>query len=279
MLAALLCRDGRAFGIGAGTVIFGLIVPLGLRFGQARTEPVRSERKSIRVMTYNILHGQRGMEGVADAIRREHPDIVCFQESSPWGRFDAPQAELKRLLPGYHWVLRTETSLASQFPIRETRLLPLPPAPQSLAAVEAVLDVEGRRVTVVCVHLTPGGYAFWPPERLRGLPADIRRAEAARAEQITRLLAATGPVTTPLLVCGDFNLPPQGIAYRRLTSRFQDAFAEVGRGFGYTLTDAWPVKRVDYVLTANGAWARRVWVPAVRASDHRPVVADIAVSE
>ena len=82
----------------------------------------------------------------------------------------------------------------------------------------------------------------------------------------------------PLIVAGDFNTPPRGELYATLASRFTDAFAQAGWGFGNTYSSRWPVVRIDHVWFSSDVQAVRAWVPPVMASDHRPLMAVLSVN-
>src|SRR3954464_7013015 len=65
----------------------------------------------LRVMTYNIKSGTRGLDGVADVIRDTAPDIVALQEvdcrSRRAGRLDQAEVLSERTGLPYHAHFRT----------------------------------------------------------------------------------------------------------------------------------------------------------------------------
>ena len=77
---------------------------------------------------------------------------------------------------------------------------------------------------------------------------------------------------------GDFNNPPRGRLYQRLAGCFQDAFRAAGWGLGETYPVGTPLLRIDYLFAGQGVGVSRCWVPNVRASDHRPTVAEVVLT-
>jgi endonuclease/exonuclease/phosphatase family metal-dependent hydrolase len=62
---------------------------------------------------------------------------------------------------------------------------------------------------------------------------------------------------------------------RRLTAVLDDAWAEAGQGRGGTFPATTPRTRIDYVLISPDLRAAAAVVVDSRASDHRPVRADL----
>jgi endonuclease/exonuclease/phosphatase family metal-dependent hydrolase len=73
------------------------------------------------------------------------------------------------------------------------------------------------------------------------------------------------------------------VAVGRLTRWLHDAWAVAGEGPAETIPAREPTTRIDYVLVSQGFSVERVSVPqdvvVARASDHRPVVADLELGE
>jgi endonuclease/exonuclease/phosphatase (EEP) superfamily protein YafD len=80
-----------------------------------------------------------------------------------------------------------------------------------------------------------------------------------------------------IILCGDFNDVPSSRIYRRLSETFDDVWAQVGSGNGFTFPVRTPSKRIDYIWLSKGNWCQplRAWVPHSEASDHLPLVAEL----
>lgn len=273
LLAAAAWRRNWLAGVAsvvAGAIclfaLLGLRVPLGARQTNGGIP--------IRVMTYNIHEASAGAEKVAEVIRRLEPDVVCLQEARPPAGSPDPVAVLKELLPGWHVARHGEVAIFSRHPIRahQGQNAPLNPG---RAFLRAELSVQGRRLSLIAVHLTTAAH---PGRLLRnpGPTADQLRATArVRAAQVDTLLAMAEALPAPRVIAGDFNTPPRGRLYRRLTRHHRDAFDAAGRGFGHTFRTDRPVLRIDHILTTPDLRVDGCFVPRESVSDHLPLVADL----
>jgi endonuclease/exonuclease/phosphatase family metal-dependent hydrolase len=104
--------------------------------------------------------------------------------------------------------------------------------------------------------------------------------EDGRVFETEQLLAGLNDVSGPLIVVGDFNDVPTGVAYKLMRQSFEDAWNLAhpnDEGFSYPADK--PTKRIDYIFmrTADRIKAKRAWIPNTLASDHVPVVADLEI--
>jgi endonuclease/exonuclease/phosphatase (EEP) superfamily protein YafD len=134
--------------------------------------------------------------------------------------------------------------------------------------LRAVLEVDGRALTVIVAHP--------PPPRRHRDGLYVNPGTAAQVAALTALAAGDGPA----LLLGDLNLTPLHAGYGGLRrAGLRDAFAEAGRGFGFTLPRRWrrlplvPFARIDYVWHTAHLAASRAWVGPDAGSDHLPVCA------
>ncbi|WP_223638741.1 endonuclease/exonuclease/phosphatase family protein [Corallococcus sp. EGB] len=234
----------------------------------------KREPGALRVMTFNIQSGLRGLEQVADVIRQEGPDVVALQEVDVGSTRAHGEDQVERLsaLTGLKYRAHFGTTrlyggaygiaLLSRYPLESLAQYPLPTPkgaePRTLA--HAVLDVDGREVSVYATHL-------------------IRRPfnGAARVRQsafISRLLEKD---SRPLLLMGDLNDDPDSRPVRLLRRQLQDV-ARVTRS---DRTGTYPMPlflkslRIDYVMACGAFTPVSTRVLRVGASDHYPVVADL----
>ena len=229
--------------------------------GPVGTKMGTDEPTSFRLMTYNIARGAGGSAALAATVSAQRPDVVCFQETNtltPGGL-----ADLEGRLPGYAAVHSREVAILTRFPVLAQRDEPLPGTTRRL--LSARLNVKGHPVTVMSVHFTT--------VLLRGGWEEGRQH---RSDQARAVLEGARQTTGAFLACGDFNTPPRGQIYTGLKQTFTNAFEEAGNGFGYTFPSSLPLVRIDHVWL-RGMHARRSWVPSSRASDHRPLVVDLAL--
>ena len=90
--------------------------------------------------------------------------------------------------------------------------------------------------------------------------------------------ADVGGSPDPVLIAGDTNLPGSSWAFGHCFGGFQDGFATVGNGFGYTFPSTprhEPWMRIDRVLADYHFRFLSFDVGPGLLSDHRPVIADL----
>lgn len=231
----------------------------------------------LRVATYNVYVHSPTTASVEELVATASPDVLLLQEVFP-----EREAQLAAALRGrYAHQLAVQSPgvggvmVLSQYPIVDTRPVAMA-EPGTRDTTVVVLDVDGQRVQVVPVHLTspcPRCGASMT-ERL-DIEGDRRRAELAS------VLRALEP-GVPAVIGGDLNSTERSEPYRLLTRvGFQDPHRAAGQGPGFTWPNdrlPFPVLRIDWILT-RGLVAVDAWVGDGGASDHRPVVADLAFPE
>lgn len=241
---------------------------------------------SLRVVTYNIHKGVRGMgptqrlelDGLARAVREFDADIVCLQEVRHMHRrqqqrfgYWPTDGQAAALCPdGYHVLYRSNAytrhgehgnAILSRWPVLASGHHDVSDHRfEQRGLLHGVLDVSGRAVHVVVVHL--------------GLIA------ASRARQVQRLLSYLErevPPDAAVLVAGDFN---------DWGERLHEPLAASGlRTFAGSRQPTFPARlpllALDRVYVRRGLTLRTSHVPRgsawVRLSDHLPLVVELDV--
>ena len=239
---------------------------------------ISRDPRPVRVMSYNIAAGGGDLAAVAAVIRAAAPDIVALQEVDvQWSErsgFADQAAELGEALgmhvrfgPIYELppARRFGLAILSRTPIveftnhviprlstqtNETEPVPLP------GFLEAVTVIDGVRVHVFNTHL------------------DYRADPRVRERQVRAMLDLLTAETGATVLMGDLNAPPSAPELQPLLARLRDAWNATAEG-GLTYPAHAPEKRIDYVLLSRHFSVADVRVPAVRASDHLPVIADV----
>ncbi len=232
------------------------------------------ETQSLRVLSYNIHHGEGrdyivDMERVARVIRSVEPDLVALQEvDSGTTRtlgLDQPQ-ELARLtemnvifgdnipLQGGHY----GNALLSRFPIVRHENHPL--TSYYGGEQRGVLEVEIRLPNdqTLLLYATHFDYRRNSCERL------------ASAQQVNTLIE--NHADTPALLIGDLNALPQSRTLRTLGKQWTRA----GCRYAPTYPARCPYKQIDYVLFRPANRWRVLETQVLgetMASDHRPTFA------
>lgn len=254
-----------------------VVAGLGLLVGGCASCAPHSASVVIRVMTYNIHHGE-GLDGkvdltrIAELIKLERADIVALQEVDKGVRRTALRdltAELAALT-GMTGVFSNNfhyqggeygNAVLTRFPIKRWtnhHYQMLRPNEQR-GILKLVLEVHGREVVFMNTHI------------------DSRPDDAERWLNVGEIEVLTQKRgDKPMILCGDFNNQPKGRVYERLRKTFQDSWVNAGMGEGFSFPADNPNRRIDYIWFnhANSLTPRKIWLPASEASDHLPLVAE-----
>ena len=241
----------------------------------------------LRAMTYNIAAGvgidhQRDLARTARVIRDARVDVVGVQEvdrhfharsgfvdQAAWlaqelGMYVAFGANLD-LDPPEPGAPRRQfgNAILSVEPILDwdNTLLPRFDGHEQRGVLRARIDVRGEPWQVYATHLQHND----PAERL------------VQAQAVAKLVDASDE---PAVLLGDLNATPDTPEIQALTASLVDTWQVAGRWLPWTFPDPVPNRRIDYVMRTPGGptYSTRVvssltaWI----ASDHRPVVADLA---
>lgn len=230
--------------------------------------------KTLRILTYNIHHGE-GLDGKVDLIRISElitnlqADIVCLNEvdkgvARTKGRdLTAELAALTRMTGvfsnNYHYQGgEYGNAILSRYPVissRNTHFKMLRPGEQR-GILQVRIDAGGREVVFMATHID---YRPDDTERLMNV------------DEIFGLLAGYQGKT--VIVAGDFNDTPGRAVHTKMKERFRDAWEEAGQGDGLTIPVKKPTKRIDYIWLEKNAplQVKEITVPYTEASDHLPL--------
>lgn len=262
LLAALLSRRWALAGVSAA-VAFAHVLVLAPALGAADLPTGTQPR--LRVVTANLYVLNPSSEAAGRVLRDLRPDVLVVPELSEAGLEGLRTAGLLDDLP--HSVVRFDSreetvGLFSTRPLRDvtTRSAGGRDLPR------ATVVVDGVAVRVVTAHPLPP------------LPVLERLWRASLQD----LADESERVELPLVVAGDLNADRDHALFRGLLDTgLRDAHDSVGRGLARTWPSGLPLLHLDHVLVRDGDAARlavtRVRERRVPGSDHRAVVADLAV--
>jgi vancomycin resistance protein VanJ len=264
---------------------FLLLFPL---MGLVISRPVpRPDAPIIHLLSYNVDSGVFGYAGVVDEISKASPDVVFLQEVG--GPVDDLVQRLKALYSNV--VVTGQLVLATRYEV------------VSEANPEKVL-YNGRarspRFTQYVIKTPLGPIAFYNVHpispraglySLRGtglrrrflsghwlapFDSSVLIAETGlRRAQVEDFVQAASHETLPVVISGDTNLPGLSDILRQNLSGYQDGFASVGEGFGYTFPTGHPWMRIDRIFASAALKFVSFQVGRSNASDHHCIMADL----
>ena len=217
----------------------------------------------MRVATFNVRHcegldGAVDVDSIAEMMRATGAEVIALQELDRGlprsGRVD--QAEALREATGMNVAFAATLhrrlgdygiGIASAGPL-ETRFEPLPQAGEE--EPRGVLYGTYAEITVITTHLTRDA-----------------AARPLQLEAVARLARLHAPT---VLVMGDLNVAPRDLG------PLNDAPLTRCDGLP-TLPARRPRRQIDHILVGPGLEIVKCWTVPTDASDHRPLVAEIAV--
>jgi endonuclease/exonuclease/phosphatase family metal-dependent hydrolase len=249
--------------------------------------------KHIKVMTFNAQGGNiyqnKLYDEFAEVVLRSDPDIICFQEIN---------IKVKKFQPvrdKYPYVQKKQSqSILSKYPIQDSGDLELEKIRTSNGAIWADINVDGQIVRVYNLHLHSNRISLEVDElsentelnelndkakwnATKGILSQVRDAAAVRANQSIKIKESLNNSPSPVILCGDFNDPPQSYSYRILAENLKDSFEEAGRGFGFTYNGNIPFLKIDYILSSPEIGVSSTKIIKSNVSDHKPVVSTLVL--
>src|SRR5262245_6163100 len=209
--------------------------------------PWSAPDRSLRIVSYNILHNQRGLERVVDQIKKLDPDIVLLQEVESADvvimaealamrrtfHARAYQKSVNLAGPSSKW----GNVILSKHVLYECESIPNPGG--GSFGVWATTVVDGRKFMIACVHLN----ATWNAN-----PVHIKQSGEARWKELSNLHDAWQQrARPPIIIGGDFNQIPLGNNYELMTRDWTDGLARLGKD-GNTFGEGLIRTRIDYFL-------------------------------
>lgn len=279
-------RQWRALGVQLACVGAVLFIFMAYRLGRSADPAAPS---AFTIVTHNIGQGNRASS--LDSFPDTRPDAILLQDvvaPRRWRDFYEKRGyKVEEVEPQF--------MLLSPHPIESSAVVPgvfwngLP------VAARFVLNVQGQRIAIYSVHLPTPRHSLahifsrstleemlWIGKApTDGFPSH-REWLNARMKLARQLADVFSRETLPFFAGGDFNMPDHGRVYHTFASRFLDAHAEAGRGWGFTfpgeregrlaaLAGSW--LRLDYVFAGPGWKAVECRVADDDRSQHRPVLA------
>ncbi|WP_155523522.1 endonuclease/exonuclease/phosphatase family protein [Nodosilinea nodulosa] len=259
-------------------LMIGLAIPIAIVVGLFSqvilppfSRPELVPQSAFTVMSFNILWDNQNYAQIAQAIHRTNPDIVGLQEVLP-----ANKAALTKALSDYPYSAFHQSDedhtvgIVSRFPIVSMVALPDPPVERGL---QLVIDVNGKLLTAIVVHLAPNNMPLFP---LGEFVKQTRDRYTRRADEVELLKQMLQNRSHPTVVACDCNMTDTSQTYAQLQGVLSDSFREAGWGLGHTLTVKsvpFPIQRVDYLWHTADLQSVNAYVGSDGGSDHRPMIA------
>jgi endonuclease/exonuclease/phosphatase (EEP) superfamily protein YafD len=221
----------------------------------------------LRVATANVFIDNSALAGVDSAFRAIDADVLGITEFSD--RLGAAMTA-DGLDTTYPYRVTTPTppgeelAIYSRYPIVGRSVDTLAGRP----AIDVTIDVHGTKLRTILVHTLP--------------PMDWQTSRVWQHE-LAAIGTSAATWTGSTVVFGDFNANRWHADFRRVLTKghLKDAQELVGKGLSVSWPMDWPAvppfARLDHVLVKGGVVAIDGFSAHIPGSDHKAVVADLAI--
>lgn len=275
------------------------------------------EQNSFKIMSYNVHDfdyysqtygkGNGAVDKIISHIKKENPDIICFQEfySNPKkpekDNFLRFKKELNyKYIARYKYNNRTSYMfivIYSRFPIIHDDYIRNAQGNKDITGVYADVKFNNAIFRVYNVHLNStqiSSQAYLIQEdydvtkeedveraasgakKIAGRMRSGYKKRALQAELLRKHIAAS---PYPVVFVGDFNDTPCSYSYEEISNGLTDAFVTAGKGLSTTYRGVYPAFRIDYILYDDYFSSHSYRREKIEASDHFPISTVLILNE
>ncbi len=272
-------------------------------------EPSAEERKDyIKMLSYNVqgfaaetMDENDSVNEIIDYIVASDADIVCLQEA---GLENHKLAKVKEKLKAYPYhselpvgesdKIFNSINCFSRYPIVYINKVDY--QSESNGSVLYKILVDGDTIAVINNHfesnrLTPAEKTTYKniikKHDVNTMPSDskmllgrLSNAAVVRSEQVDIVANLIDSLrhSYPLIVCGDFNDPPNSYTHCRIGENLTDCHTAAGKGFGISYNQRGFFFRIDNIMV-NDKWDVKYCKVdnSISKSDHNPIFAYLKI--
>ncbi len=295
-------------------ILFSLVVLLlgyktllnNFQFLPPKKQIENSNNESFKVMSYNVhvfdlyhwSKNKQTRDSIFNFIRKENPDIACFQEYYNAKKNFYPVHDSLIMNQSFRYAHIYYTDRIGDFqrfgiatysahPIINKEIIRFPNSRNVTIISDIKINDDTIRVFnchLESIRFLPEDYNFIDSivtqrnetqiKGARGVYTRLTNAFKKRALQAELLTEQIKNSPYPIVLCGDFNDPPSSFTYHYLTQNLDDSFVEQGIGKGATFSRNVFSYRIDYILHSYHLSCLNFSVPEVDYSDHYPVIGE-----
>jgi len=220
----------------------------------------------VRVVAYNLHNFRDDRASLLALLRDLAPDVVLLNETGARHR-------LRRLARELGMAAAADPSSPLRRRVKDAVLVRPPLALAEYRQHRFARSARFYPRGALLARVDAGPVRWWAVAIHLGLRGD------ERLRHVAELLAELADLDDPIVVGGDANERPDGPAMARLRDRLVD-IAHGAAAAGTFPSDV-PTARIDHVFVSSDVRVVNTFVPddarVARASDHRPVVADLEI--
>lgn len=291
-------------------------IPAAVPAARQQLRDPQAPDRELRVMTYNIKHGQSNatctqpprvsgqppfpdcnldLDGTIAVLRAHAPDIVALQEVDRfWARSayadepaviaDGLQMQHHCFAPNLDHAPDSHSNQPHQYGTALVSRFPILSCSNALLTTFSGWEQRGLLGAVINVRGVPTHVYSTHLQASRRVGTVNQSGAPQRILQVQDIMNLLSDITDPIVLMGDFNAGSTSTEMRPLYTRLLDIWREAGTGIGNTSSARLvgnPTSRIDYIFVSPDVAISSVYVPidpqTRLASDHYPIVSNIAV--
>ena len=241
---------------------------------------------NISIMTYNVrlfnlynwIDSDSIEQDIISLIKKENPDVICFQEYHPHERIDLSSYKYKyEKLSGNR--VRNGQAIFSKYPMANSGSVEFPNTANN--AIFADIIKNNDTVRVYNVHLQSlridanvENLKTEDSERLIKKAGETFKMQQEQAELVVKHKEQS---PYKMIICGDFNNTAYSYVYNEIKGNLKDGFEEAGNGFGRTFDFKYFPVRIDFIFVDEDFEVNSLKVFKEKLSDHYPIRAKISL--
>jgi endonuclease/exonuclease/phosphatase family metal-dependent hydrolase len=268
------------------------------------------DQEIIKIMSYNVrlfdlynwTENKETKKAIIDQIKKQSPDVICFQEYyySTENDFITRDMIMKELnMPYFHESFSDESKEKSYFGLATFSKFPIinkkshkfknDNSNQCMWS-DVVLKKDTFRIFNAHIGSIRFNYSdykiiggkgspLWPHEE-RPKQKIIKRLNDGfkkRSIQVKKLISIVNKSNYPRIICSDINDTPISYAYHQFDKYFKDSFINSGNGIGSTYVGKFPGLRIDYIWHEKDLTSYNFTTHSEELSDHRAISTNIII--
>ena len=280
---------------------------------KSKEEKLLREDGNVKVMSWNVrlfdlynwFHNDETRSNIFAFLKKESPEIMCFQEFYSTDR-KKPEFRNADTVKYYlnskyshieytvtlrktdHWGIAT----FSKYPIVKKQAVHFARKGGNIFIMSDI-KIGKDTIRVFNTHLESIHFGWNSYKFIENLNNDdiqqdefsggitilrqLKKAFVKRAMQVEILHDSIEASPYPVLICGDFNDTPSSYSYEILSDDLNDAYKISGHGLGKTYSGPFPSFRIDYIFHGDKLKSTGFQTIHENLSDHYPVSCMIKV--
>ncbi|QYJ68433.1 endonuclease/exonuclease/phosphatase family protein [Flavobacterium litorale] len=274
-------------------LLSGIVLLLGItfinKFYKFSQENVPQTQEDFTLMSYNVrmfnlyrwVPDINAKDSIKQFVGKQDPDILCFQEYAPSDDVYFNHYKYKYIF-SRNDRYKTGQAIFSKFPIVDKGSIKFPKSSNNV--IYADLKKGNDTIRVYSMHMqsikiAPDIHEKIDEEKSKRIFKRLSEAFAKQQLQAELLVAHKQQCNYPTIICGDLNNSAFSYVYRSIKGDMNDAFEEVGSGFGKSYNFKYYPARIDYIFSDNNFQTKSFnTFNGFVNSDHFPIMARLAIT-